>query len=123
MNNEDNLRLLKPEDGVESSNLDSNVENVAELLKMKIRMNTAATIVSGSAKFAAKERGLVILCGGRKGNLSSLFLFLFFLSFLLFKEPFFHNLNRRQFARKIHFTKEKREEESVKGKKKKTNSK
>lgn len=119
MNNEDILRLLKPEDGVESSNLDSNVENVAELLKMKIRMNTAATIVSGSAKFAAKERGLVICVG----EISLLFFFFFLLSFLLFKEPFFHNLNRRQFARKIHFTKEKREEESVKGKKKKNTNK
>ena len=78
MNNEDILRLLKPEDGVESSNLDSNVENVAELLKMKIRMNTAATIVSGSAKFAAKERGLVIYVG-EEGK--SLFLFSFSFSF------------------------------------------
>lgn len=54
------LRLLNPDAGVESSNLDSKVENVAELLNMKTRMSTAATIVSGSAKFAAKERGLAI---------------------------------------------------------------
>lgn len=75
------LRLLNPDAGVESSNLDSKVENVAELLNMKTRMSTAATIVSGSAKFAAKERGLAIWEREGEGrvNLLSFSCFLFFL--------------------------------------------